>query len=97
MKSALSLKLNEKNLLVVDSLEVKEPKTKGAAALMGNLKVDSALFVDLRENKNLFLSLRNIPKVKAVDAAQLNVYDVLNYRWIVFTKRAFDSITEKLK
>lgn len=97
MKSALSMKLAEEHLLVVDGLELKEPKTKAARAIIQNLKLDSALFVDNRENKNLFLSTRNIPKVKTVDTAQINVYDVLNHKWLVLTKRAFDSLTEKLK
>ena len=97
MKSALSMKLAEEHLLVVDGLELKEPKTKAATAIIQNLKLDSALFVDNRENKNLFLSTRNIPKVKTVDTTQINVYDVLNHKWLVLTKRAFDSLTEKLK
>lgn len=97
MKSALSMKLAEEHLLVVDGLKLKEPKTKEAIAIIQNLKLDSALFVDDRENKNLFLSTRNIPKVKTVHTAQVNVYDVLNYKWLVLTKRAFDSLTEKLK
>ncbi len=97
LKSALSMKLAEKQLLIVDALELKEPKTKEAAALIKRLKLDSALIVDQHDNKNLFLSVRNIPKTKVVDVSQVNVYDVLNYNWLVLTKRAFDSLTEKLK
>ncbi|MCJ7580354.1 MAG: 50S ribosomal protein L4 [Candidatus Aminicenantes bacterium] len=97
LKSALSMKLAEKQLLIVNALEIKEPKTKEAAALIKGLKVDSVLIVDRHDNKNLFLSARNIPKTKVVDVSQVNVYDVLNYNWLVLTKRAFDSLTEKLK
>ena len=97
LKSALSMKLAEKQLLIVDALEIKEPKTKEASALIKGLKVDSVLIVDRHDNKNLFLSVRNIPKTKVVDVSQVNVYDVLNYNWLVLTKRAFDSLTEKLK
>jgi large subunit ribosomal protein L4 len=97
LKSALSMKLAEKQLLIVDAFELKEPKTKEAAALIKRLKLDSALIVDQHDNKNLFLSVRNIPKTKVVDVSQVNVYDVLNYNWLVLTKRAFDSLTEKLK
>ena len=97
LKSVLSMKLAEKQLLIVDALELKEPKTKEAMALIKNLKVDSVLFVDRHDNKNLFLSARNIPKTKVVDVNQVNVYDVLNHNWLVLTKRAFDSLTEKLK
>ena len=97
LKSALSMKLAEKQLLIVDALELKAPKTKEAAALIKSLKVDSVLFVDRHDNKNLILSARNIPKTKVVDVSQVNVYDVLNHNWLVLTKRAFDSLTEKLK
>lgn len=97
LKSALSMKLAEKQLLIVDALELKEPRTKEAAALIKGLKVDSVLIVDRHDNKNLFLSARNIPKTKVVDVNQVNVYDVLNFNWLVLTKRAFDLLTEKLK
>ena len=97
LKSALSMKLEEKKLLIVDAFELKEPKTKQAVALIKGLKVDSVLIVDKHDNKNLFLSTRNIPKTKVVDANQVNVYDVLNHNWLVLTKRAFDTLTEKLK
>ena len=97
LKSAISKKLNEKQLLIVDALEMKEPRTKEGATLIIALNVDSALFVDSHENKNLFLSLRNIPRVKAVDTTQLTVYDVMKYKWLVLTTRAFDTVTEKLK
>ncbi|MFC2161766.1 50S ribosomal protein L4 [Acidobacteriota bacterium] len=97
LKSVLSMKLAEKQLLIVDALKLKEPKTKEATALIKNLKVDSVLIVDQHDNKNLFLSVRNIPKTKVVDVSQVTVYDVLNYNWLVLTKRAFDSLTEKLK
>jgi large subunit ribosomal protein L4 len=91
------MKLAEKQLLIVDALEIKEPKTKEAVALIKGLKLDSVLIVDRHDNKNLILSVRNIPKTKVVDVSQVNVYDVLNHNWLVLTKRAFDSLTEKLK
>jgi large subunit ribosomal protein L4 len=97
LKSALSMKLAEKQLLIVEALELKKPQTKEAAALIKGLKVDSVLIVDRLENRNLFLSARNIPKTKVVDVNQVNVYDVLNYNWLVLTERAFDSLMEKLK
>ncbi len=97
LKSALSMKLAEKQLLIVETLVLKEPRTKDAAALIKGLNVDSVLIVDRHDNKNLFLSTRNIPKTKVVDVSQVSVYDVLNFNWLVLTKRAFDSLTEKLK
>jgi len=97
LKSALAAKLADEQLMVLDNLEFTEPKTKEGAQLLSNLKLDSALFVDTHENKNLILSLRNIPKAKAVDYNQLNIYDVLNHKGLVFSQKAFDSLMEKLK
>ncbi len=97
LKSVLSMKLAEKQLLIVDALKLKEPKTKEFMALIKNLKLDSALIVDQHDNKNLFLAARNIPKTKVIDVSQVTVYDVLNYNWLVLTKKAFDSLTERLK
>jgi len=97
LKSALAAKLADKQLMVLDSLEMAEPKTKKGAELMSNLKLSSALFIDQHSNSNLILSVRNIPQAKAVDFNQLTVYDVLDHEHLVFSQRAFDSLMEKLK
>ncbi len=97
MKSALSLKLSDNKMLIVKSLEFKAPQTKEAVKFLEKLKLDSALIVDSTQNKNLFLSMRNIPKVKAVDYNLVNVYDVLNHKWLIFSQKAFESLMEKLK
>lgn len=97
LKSALAQKMADKQILIIDSLELKEPKTKEAARLMAALELKSALFIDGQENKNLYLATRNLPKVKAVNYNQINIYDVLNYKSLVFTQPAFDSLMEKLK
>jgi len=97
LKSALAMKFAEKQIMVLDSLEFKEPKTKEGAEFLKKLNLNSALVIDNKENKNLFLSLRNIPKVKAVDYNQVNIYDVLNHTSLVFTQKAFESLMERLK
>ena len=97
LKSALAMKFAEKQIMVLDSLKFKEPKTKEGVNFLKKLKIESALVIDNQENKNLFLSLRNIPKVKAVDFNQINIYDVLNHKSLVFTKKAFESLMERLK
>lgn len=97
LKSALTAKLAENQVLVIDQINISQPKTKEAAIWLKNLKIDSALIVDDRENENLFRSVRNIPNVKAVDDEQLNIYDVLKYKWIVFSQRAFNSLVERLR
>ncbi len=97
LKSALTAKLAENLVMVIDSINIAQPKTREAANWLKNLNIDSALIVDSRENQNLFRSVRNLPQAKAVDEAQLNIYDVLKYRWIIFSQRAFNSLVERLK
>ncbi len=97
LKSALATKLAEKQLLVVEEINLTQPKTKEAVNWLKNLKIDSALIIDDRANINLFRAVRNLPEVKAVEASKLNVYDVLRYRWIVFSQRSFNSLVERLK
>jgi large subunit ribosomal protein L4 len=97
LKSALAMRIGEKQLLVLDTINLKEPKTKEGVKFLKGLNLDSVLVVDHQKNKNLFLSLRNIPKVKAIDHNDLNVYDVLNFKSLVFSQKAFESLMEKLK
>ena len=97
LKSALAAKLDNKFLLIINEINIAQPKTKEAAAWLKNMNLDSALIVDSRENNNLFLAVRNIPKVKAVDDEKLNTYDVLRYKWLVFSQQAFNSLVERLK
>ncbi len=97
LKSILSMKFTENQILVLKSLEFKEPKTKEGINLLKKLNLESALFIDKDENKNLFLCLRNIPKVKAIDQNNITVYDVMNHQSLVFTERAFKSLMERLK
>jgi large subunit ribosomal protein L4 len=97
LRSVLSQKLSANQILVLSEFDIKEPKTKEAASLLKAFNLDSALLVDRRENTNLFLAVRNLPRVKAVDVRTLNVYDVLNYQWLVFSQRALESAMERLK
>jgi large subunit ribosomal protein L4 len=96
LRSALAGKLAAQDLIVASELEVKAPKTKEAVALLKAFKLESALLVDLHENADLFLAVRNLPGVKAVDIAGLNIYDVLAYKSVVFSRRAFEAVMEKL-
>ncbi len=97
LRSVLSRKLADSLILVLSEIEIKEPKTKEAAALLKAFHLDSVLFVDAPENRNLFLAVRNLPRAKAVDVRTLNVYDALNYKWLVFSQRALESAMERLK
>jgi large subunit ribosomal protein L4 len=97
LRSALAAKQADNAILIVDSLALTAAKTKEAALLLKGLKVQSALVVDASENTRLFTAMRNIPKVKAVDWKRINTHDVLNYKWLVLSRQAFESLVEKLK
>jgi len=97
LRAALAKKFAAQELVVANELEVKEPKTKEAVALLKAFKLDSALLVDLPDNANLFLAVRNLPRVKAVDVSGINIYDVLAHKWLVFSRRAFEAAMERLK
>jgi len=83
--------------LLIENLNLTQPKTKEAAQLLRQLQVDSALVVDLADNRNLFLALRNLPRAKAVDARKLNAFDVLRFNWLIISQRAFDSLMARFE
>ncbi len=97
LKSALAAKLADDELFIIDRFELEEPKTKKAAEVLRKLNVDDALFVELGENRNLFLSLRNIPRIEVMRPEQLNAYFVLKRKYLIFTERAFNKKMEALK
>jgi large subunit ribosomal protein L4 len=96
LKSALALRFSQDRLLILAEAELKGPKTKEAVGMLKALKLDSALIVDGKDNKNLFTAVRNVPRVKAVDSRLLSAFDVLAHDWLVFTQRAFKSILKRL-
>jgi large subunit ribosomal protein L4 len=97
LRSALAMKWTADRLRVLEDAELKEAKTKEAAKWLKSLHLDSALIVDRHENKNLFQAVRNIPRVKAIDAAELSAFDVLSHEWLVLTRRALKSLGERFK
>jgi large subunit ribosomal protein L4 len=94
LKSALSVRCQEQNLLVLDKFDLDAPKTKEVAAFLGKLGTSSALIVDV-DNGNLKMSTRNIPKSKFVAAEGVNVYDILNHEKLVVTQASLDAIIKK--
>ncbi len=97
LKSALALRFGESRLLVLAEANLKEPKTKEAARLVQSLSLDSALILDRHDNRNLFLGLRNIPNVQALDPALVSAADVLRHKWLVLTRRALESLLERIQ
>jgi large subunit ribosomal protein L4 len=97
IKSALSSKVQENNILVLEALTFEAPKTKEMVAVLKNLSVDrKALIVTADINETVALSARNIPGVTVVSAAGLNVLDVLNHDKLVITKDAVEKVEEVL-
>ena len=92
--SALSSKVADNKIVVLDAFNLDEVKTKKFAEVMSNLKVDKALVVIEGENKNVVLSGRNIPSVKVTATNEINTYDVLKYDTLVVTKAAVEKIEE---
>ena len=92
--SALSSKVAESKIVVLDEFKLDEIKTKKFAEVMNNLKVSKALVVLEGENKNVVLSGRNIPTVKVSATNEINTYDVLKYDTLVVTKAAVEKLQE---
>ena len=95
LKSALSDKVNEGKLIVVDEFAIETPQTKNIAALLNKLQVDNgALIISDRPDFNLIKAARNLPRVKTILAQQLNVLDILTYNYLVISKAALKQVEE---
>ena len=92
--SALTSKVADNKIVVLDEFKLDEIKTKKFAEVMNNLKVSKALVVLEGENKNVVLSGRNIPTVKVSATNEINTYDVLKYDTLVVTKAAVEKLQE---
>ena len=98
LKMVLSDKLRKQKLIVVDALAMEAPKTKDFVGVLQTLNLEKkVLVVDDRDNRNLFLSARNLPQVKMVMSSGLNVYDVLNYDHLLISRQALLDIQEVLQ
>ncbi|WP_270167915.1 50S ribosomal protein L4 [Paenibacillus sp. SYP-B4298] len=97
IKSALSSKVIDNGIIVLDQLALAQPKTKEFAAILNNLKVArKALVVTAGYEDNVALSARNIPGVKFVAADGINVLDVLQHDQLIITKEAALKVQEVL-
>ena len=94
LKSALTSRLQENKLIVVDELKFDEVKTKNFKQVMDNLKVEKGLVILAENDANTVLSARNIPEVKTSLVNTINVFDILKYNTVVATKAAVASIEE---
>ncbi|MCM3790984.1 50S ribosomal protein L4 [Domibacillus sp. 8LH] len=97
LKSALSSKVQEQNILVLEALSFDAPKTKEFTAVLKNLSVDSkALIVTDTVNEFVALSARNIPGVTVVEASGINILDLLGHDKLIMTKAAVEKVEEVL-
>jgi large subunit ribosomal protein L4 len=94
--SALSLKKSEGKVIIVDKLEPEQPKTKIIAQALAGLNVQSALIVIPQADARVERAARNLPKVKVLRVAGLNVYDLLRYEHLILTEAALKSLEERL-
>jgi large subunit ribosomal protein L4 len=94
LKSVLTDKVLNGNLVVVDELKLDEIKTKKFTEVMNNLKVSSGLVVIAENNENIVLSARNVADIDTTLVNTINVYDVLNAKTLVLTKESVAKIEE---
>lgn len=97
LNSALSQKVLDNELMVVENLTFETPKTKDFKKVLNNLKVDrKVLFVVDKDEDidNAYLSMRNIPGMQVLNVEGLNVYDIVNSNAIVFTEKAVEAAGE---
>ncbi|MEG1992711.1 MAG: 50S ribosomal protein L4 [Acetivibrio sp.] len=94
IRSALTSRVMENKLLVLDELKFDEVKTKKMVSVLNNLKVRKALVVVAEKDENVMLSARNIPAVRATFSNTINVYDILKYDNVVITKDAVAKLEE---
>ena len=98
LKSALSLKVLEKALVVVDNFNMESTKTKDALKMLDALKLeDKVLFVTSDDAANLYLATRNLPNCLVIYAEEVNVYDLVNADVVVMDEVAVNKLEEVLK
>ncbi|KAA6443966.1 50S ribosomal protein L4 [Bacillus swezeyi] len=97
IKSALSSKVNDNNLIVLEDLTLDTVKTKEMAAVIKGLSIEKkALIVTADQNETVALSARNLPGVTVVEANGINVLDVVGHEKLVMTKAAVEKVEEVL-
>jgi len=96
LKMALSSKLQDDAILVLDALDLEQIKTRALVDVTDNLNVDNILIVTENKNEKLELSSRNIPHVKVLRCEGLNVYDILKYKTLVLLEASVKGIEGRL-
>ena len=98
LKSALSYKVANDEIIILDKLNVKTPKTKDMIKLLNDIKAPSKTLIVVDElTDNLILATRNIPKVELLEVSEINVLDIIGADGLVITKKALEMIEEAYK
>ena len=97
IKSVLSEKIRNDRLFVLDELKLASGKTKDTIKTLSKFAFDKLLIVDKKDNSDLMLSTRNIPHIKAIDVSEMNIYDSLNYNYIMLSVDVVKRLMEVLK
>ncbi len=96
LKMALTSKLQDNALIVVDKLDLETVKTKPFVEVMGALRAKAALIVTDQKLENLELSSRNVPNVKVVRSEGLNVYDILKFQHLILLEPSVKQLEGRL-
>jgi large subunit ribosomal protein L4 len=98
-KSALSYKALEESILVVEDFNFETPKTREMVQISNNLKINDnkSLFVLPEENKNIYLSSRNLQSISVITTSELNTYQILNAKKVVVLESSISKIEELFK
>lgn len=96
LKMALSSKLKNNKIIVLDQFELEKIKTKAFIKVIDILDVNNALIVTEKKNENLDLSSRNVPDIKVMRTEGINVYDILKYKYLVLLESSINEIERRL-
>lgn len=96
LKMALSSKLKDHKIIVLDQFELEKVKTKAFIKVINTLDVSNALIVTENKNENLELSSRNVPDIKVMRTEGINVYDILKYKYLVLLEPSVNEIERRL-
>ena len=97
IRSALSAKLADEQLIVVDKFDFEKPRTKDAVAVLAALGVEGRCTIVVNDdNVNAFLSFRNIPTVDIVPSGSENVYELLDNKYLIFEEEALRKLEEAM-
>ena len=94
MKSALTSKVQENQMIVLESLNFEAPKTKNIVEMLKALEANKALIITAESNEVVYKSARNIQGINIIPANNINVYDLLKYEKVIITKDAVSKIEE---